>query len=261
MLPFRFSIAALAVCLLAGQASAQLFPNAPWNKRNAVSSQGESSGGCYTDASGNTVCPSAAPVAVAPQPVPPLAPNYSQSSYATSVQQNYVQNSGGSSGSAGGYYQSASTIGGYGSAGSSLQVGGFDPQGYVITSIGSTIAPQIACRCVNCNCVNCNCNAGGMQANGFAVESLAISDRMAFRRALLAAGRQARDSGEITSMEFFALSAASRSPRVLERMQAAVHEAAIEEGLATTQAIDWDSLIVFIEKLIPIIIKLIELFS
>lgn len=256
----RLAMAAMAVCLLAGQASAQLFPNAPWNNRDSASSQ---SGGCYTDASGNTVCPSAIPVAPQPVPpmvVPPLAPNYSQSSYATSVQQNYVQNSGGCTGSAGSYYQSASS-GGYGSAGSGLQVGGLDPQGYVITSVGSTISPQIACRCANCTCVNCTCNASGAQANGLAVESLAISDRMAFRRALLAAGRQARDSGEITSMEFFALSAASRSPRVLERMQAAVHEAAIEEGLATTQAIDWDSLIVFIEKLIPIIIKLIELFS
>jgi hypothetical protein len=62
-------------------------------------------------------------------------------------------------------------------------------------------------------------------------------------------------------MEYFALSAASRNPRVLEKMQAAVHEAAIEEGLASTQAIDWSSLIDFIEKLIPIIIKLIDLFS
>lgn len=257
---FRLAMAVVAVCLMAGQASAQLFPNAPWNKRNSVSSE---AGGCYTDASGNMVCPSAAPAAPVAPPVvvPPLAPSYAQSSYATSVQQNYVQNSGGCTGSASGYYSSASSAGGYGSAGSSLQVVGgvVPPRGYVITSVGSTLSPEIACRCVNCNCVNCN--ASGMQANGSAVESLAISDRMAFRRALLAAGRQARDSGEITSMEFFALSAASRSPRVLERMQAAVHEAAIEEGLATTQAIDWDGLIQFIEKLIPIIIKLIELFS
>jgi hypothetical protein len=99
------------------------------------------------------------------------------------------------------------------------------------------------------------------QSNALEVTQLRIGGRSSFRKSLLAAGRKARDAGEITSLEFFLLSAASRNPATLERMQAAVHEAAIEEGLATTQAIDWDQLIVFIEKLIPIIIKLIELFG
>ena len=84
---------------------------------------------------------------------------------------------------------------------------------------------------------------------------------MAFRRSLLEAARNARKSGEITAVEFFMLSAASRNPATLDKMQAAIHEAAIEEGLATAQAIDWNSLIDFIEKLIPIIIKLIDLFG
>jgi len=97
--------------------------------------------------------------------------------------------------------------------------------------------------------------------NSADVSMLRVGNRMAFRKSLLAAGRNARDSGQITGLEFFLLSAASRNPATLEKMQAAVHEAAIEEGLATTQAIDWDSLIEFIEKLIPIIIKLIELFG
>jgi hypothetical protein len=113
------------------------------------------------------------------------------------------------------------------------------PDGSVVTSVGVTVASKPAED----------------------VAMLRIGDRATFRKSLLAAGRKARDSGQITGLEFFLLSAASRNPTTLEKMQAAVHEAAIEEGLATTQAIDWDSLIEFIEKLIPIIIKLIELFG
>jgi hypothetical protein len=131
---------------------------------------------------------------------------------------------------------------GYGSTGS-FRVGYVLPDGAVVVSIGSTVDPAI------------------VQAGTAQVEALAIGDRRDFRKTLLEAARQARQAGEITPMEYFALSAASRNPRVLEKMQASLHEAAIEEGLATTQAIDWSSLIDFIEKLIPIIIKLIDLFS
>lgn len=140
------------------------------------------------------------------------------------------------------------STGGLGSAGSRSggSTGGFGvgtrlPDGSIVTSVGVTSAAT--------------------QTNALEVTQLRIGDRSSFRKSLLAAGRKARDAGEITSLEFFLLSAASRNPATLERMQAAVHEAAIEEGLATTQAIDWDQLIVFIEKLIPIIIKLIELFG
>lgn len=125
-------------------------------------------------------------------------------------------------------------------------VGGFvvgqrDSDGAVITSIATS--PTVA--------------KSGTQV----VEQLAIGDRIKFRRSLLAAAKQARNAGDITPAQYFLLSAASRNPLVLDRIQQAVHEAAIEEGLATAQAIDWDSLIGFIEKLIPIIIQLIDLFS
>jgi len=131
----------------------------------------------------------------------------------------------------------------YGSSGSSFRVGSVLPDGSVVTSIGSTIDPAIA------------------QAAEAGIQALGIGDRVKFRRALLQAARQARDAGEITAGQFFLLSAASRNPNVLEKMQGAVHEAAIEEGLATTQAPDWDGLISFIEKLIPLIIQLINLFG
>jgi hypothetical protein len=154
------------------------------------------------------------------------------SSYAVPYAAPVVAKSYGSTGSAS-----------YGSTGSSFGVGYVLPDGAVVVSIGSTIDPAI------------------VQTATAQVETLAIGDRRDFRKSLLEAARKARQAGEITPMEYFALSAASRNPRVLEKMQAAVHEAAIEEGLASTQAIDWSSLIDFIEKLIPIIIKLIDLFS
>lgn len=259
----RSVIAVMAVSMLAGQASAQLFPNAPWNTGTRFS---QASGNCP---GGNCPTATAAPSArhwsypgtisnhlegahgvptagmsrqqmlnlhdslhegTAPTMKQSLPVPYAAASYA--MPQVAVK----SFGSTGSMARS------YGSSGS-LVVGGLDPQGHVIVSIGSTVSPEIA------------------QAGTSTIETLSIGDRRDFRKALLAAGRQARDAGEISSMEFFALSAASRSPRVLEKMQAAVHEAAIEEGLATTQAINWDGLINFIEKLIPIIIKLIDLFS
>lgn len=157
--------------------------------------------------------------------VAPFVSNYSS----------YTVQSGG--GSTGGLGSVGSRSGG--STGN-LWIGKVLPDGSIVTSVGVTSVAQ---------------------PNSLEVTQLRIGDRSSFRKSLLAAGRQARDSGQITSLEFFLLSAASRNPATLERMQAAVHEAAIEEGLATTQAIDWDSLITFIEKLIPIIIKLIELFG
>jgi hypothetical protein len=47
----------------------------------------------------------------------------------------------------------------------------------------------------------------------------------------------------------------------LANIQAWVHENAIQEGLATTQAPDWNAIIDFIERLVPLIIQLIDLFG
>ncbi len=235
----RFCIALLAIAMMGQNSFAQLFPNARWNQGTTIDADG-----CTVDvATGRKLsCPLArrntapapAPTAVVETFVEPTPqPSYVLSSYAAPSAPVVIR-SGGSSG--------GSTPASYGSSGGG-GVGSRDAQGHVITSIGSTVSPTIS--------------ATGTQA----IQPLAIGDRIKFRRALLAAARQARESGEITAIQFFMLSAASRNPNVLDKMQAAVHEAAIEEGLATAQAIDWDALISFIEKLIPIIIQLIDLFS
>jgi len=263
----RIVMALVALSLFAGQADAQLFPNAFWNRSTTVSSDTCPGDVCPTgrgvlrpnvNVNVNTASPSLVEqhnfehngywggpqwtwpgdlqthLATSHNVAPP-APQYAQSSYATAPQTVYVQRSGGSSGSA---------VRSGGSSGS-IRTVCVDACGNVITSVGSTVSPQLQLQ---------------PQASG-GVQQLAIGDRVAFRRSLLEAARNARKSGEITAVEFFMLSAASRNPATLDKMQAAIHEAAIEEGLATAQAIDWNSLIDFIEKLIPIIIKLIDLFG
>jgi predicted nuclease of predicted toxin-antitoxin system len=97
------------------------------------------------------------------------------------------------------------------------------------------------------------------------VEALANINSLAERRkcikAVMQAARQSRDDGKITSFDVATLSILSRTPASMAKIQAVIHETAIEEGLATATAIDWDALISFIEKLIPLIIKLIGLFG
>lgn len=87
------------------------------------------------------------------------------------------------------------------------------------------------------------------------------SDTQKFKKALLESARIARRSGEIGIGQHLAIIAAAQRPQKLEEMKTAVHELAIEDGLATAQAIDWNQLIGFLEKLIPVIIQLIGLFK
>lgn len=253
-------LAVLAVLFCTANAQAQLFPNAPWNQTKQVGA----SSGCP-----NGQCPTAmAPATQQPGhwSFPGTIESHLEGTHGVATagmtrQQKLNLHDSLHEGTAGqnvvvsvpraagyvkpfvSYYQApTATSSGNGSSGGGSS-GGFGvgtrlPDGSIVTSVGVTLA-----------------------AKPEDVSMLRIGDRATFRKSLLAAGRKARDSGQITGLEFFLLSAASRNPATLEKMQAAVHEAAIEEGLATTQAIDWNSLIEFIEKLIPIIIKLIELFG
>ena len=210
------------VALLPATAQAQVFPRLFGAKSTAAQS------GCP-----GGVCPIArTAVAVATAPVRAVA-------RVAENRGNYPAVS-----SASGYGSSGSVVGG-GSTGS-LVVGSVLSDGSVVTSVGVSVVALEAPASVE---------AKEMRAVG------AVGDRVAFRRALLTAGRQARESGKITTMEFFVLSAASRNPVALQRMMEAVHEAAIEDGMASVGAIDWDKLLNFIEKLIPLIVKLIDLFS
>ena len=92
-------------------------------------------------------------------------------------------------------------------------------------------------------------------------EASIMSARRDFRQSFLVAVKQARDAGDITAFQHGRLVVASLRPRELANIQAWVHENAIQEGLATTQAPDWSAIISFIKELIPLIIQLIDLFS
>ena len=83
------------------------------------------------------------------------------------------------------------------------------------------------------------------------------SDSAKFRKNLLEAARLARRSGDISIFQHLAIISASRNLKTLEKLKGDVHELAIEDGMASIQAIDWDKLLAFIEKLLPIILKLI----
>lgn len=83
------------------------------------------------------------------------------------------------------------------------------------------------------------------------------SDSAKFRKNLLEAARLARRSGDISVFQHLAIIRVSRNVKELERLKGDIHELAIEDGMASIQAIDWDKLLAFIEKLLPIILKLI----
>ena len=103
------------------------------------------------------------------------------------------------------------------------------------------------------------------------VTVLRLGDRAKFKRNLMQAAK-ARvqpgvtdpaelEPGKITQDQYDALNFAIKFPGVAQKIEAALHETAIENGLASAQAIDWDKLADFIERMIPIILKLIDLFS
>lgn len=133
---------------------------------------------------------------------------------------------------------SSGTIRGYGSSGSSFGVGTVFADGAVVVSVGPVADP-----------------VPSMAAE---VSAARKSD---FRKAFLKAAKEARDKGDITPLQHGRLVVTAMRPRELANIQAWVHENAIQEGMATTQSPDWDALLEFLEKLIPLIIQLIDLFS
>ncbi len=259
--------------LLAGlcsSASGQLFPNAPWNK-NRVSS---------SDCPGG-VCP-VNQAAVNPAPghwsYPGTIDNHLEEDHGVSTAgmtrqqkldlhdslhegtapavrrapftsragyQTVTVSKSGSYGSCGG------TRVNYGSSGGSysFRVGGFDKDGYLITSIGTTQT----------------------QSSQAEVSSLGVRKRKASREAILEAANKAHSESTISSDELRAIRLACKSPRMLATIEDMIIEKAINSGAYSftlkangevdKAAIDWEAIGDFILKIAPIIFKLIELFA
>lgn len=86
-----------------------------------------------------------------------------------------------------------------------------------------------------------------------------IGDRIAARRAIMAAASKALKADNISFSQYLLLAGATRHQPTLDRLMDTIHEAAIADGMATTQAINWDGLAAFLERIMPIILQIIQL--
>ena len=79
------------------------------------------------------------------------------------------------------------------------------------------------------------------------------------------AAMAARRNREIGAIQHWRIQAALRRPRTAARIYAGVVDEALAagqvDGLADTDGFDWDSILAFIEKLLPLILKIISIFS
>jgi hypothetical protein len=93
------------------------------------------------------------------------------------------------------------------------------------------------------------------------VETQSVADNVIFRRVLLKAASNQRRAGNISIEDYLVIARSARNPAKLQELRDALQDAAVEEGLATATAINWEGIADFIERLLPIILKLIELFG
>lgn len=129
---------------------------------------------------------------------------------------------------------------------SAFYVGGYNYEGYLITSIGSS-------------------------ASTSTVSALGVRSRKVSREAILEAANKAHADCTINSDELRAIKIACMSPRMLSKIEDLIIEKAQNSGAYTfalkangevdKQAINWEAIGDFIVKIAPIIFKLIELFA
>jgi hypothetical protein len=153
--------------------------------------------------------------------------------------------------------RSANTVQSYGSSGSAVNYGssgsaayGYDRDGALITSVGVPYASSVS--------------------SGEA-SSLGFRQRRASREVIVEAATQAHADGTITETELKAIRLASRSPRMLARMEDLILEKAQSSGAYSfaldsngdviKAAINWEAIGDFILKIAPIIFKFIEMFA
>lgn len=86
-----------------------------------------------------------------------------------------------------------------------------------------------------------------------------------FGETLREAAKQARADRSIGLIQYWRINAASKNPRQLQRIYAGVIDegiaAGVIDGRASADAFDWEQLLAFIERMLPLILKLISLFG
>lgn len=86
-----------------------------------------------------------------------------------------------------------------------------------------------------------------------------------FAESVCSAAAAARKNREIGLIQMWRINAATRNPRQLAKIYAGVCDEAMQAGLFASEddeyGIDWSSLLAFIEKLLPLILQLISIFS
>jgi len=122
----------------------------------------------------------------------------------------------------------------------------------------------LAFFCLLCSMVPC------VSAQGPVAEQVMANK---FRQSLLRAASEAAKSGEIRRVDVIKLRVASLSPAFLEQaQQLAVIQMSMsgedlgnlpidDDGKIEVSRIDWEGLITFLERLIPLILKMIDLFA
>lgn len=164
----------------------------------------------------------------------------------------YSTSSGGSTGSMGGSSGSMVVVRSYGSSGGGSGYGfGYDTDGALITSVGVPVA------------------ASAVDPSSD-VSSLGLFRKKTSRQAILDACQEAHVQGTLTASQLQAIKLATRSPRMLQRMEDLIVERAQTSGAyaftldskgdVVMSAINWEAIGDFILKIAPIIFKLIELF-
>jgi hypothetical protein len=103
------------------------------------------------------------------------------------------------------------------------------------------------------------------------VSATGIKQRRSSRAAIIAAAEQAHAACTIDSQQLQAIKLASRSPRMLSRMEDLILTQAQASGAyslpmdangeVVSALVDWDGIAEFITKLMPLILKLIEMFA
>ena len=148
-------------------------------------------------------------------------------------------------------FQSVQSVRSYGSNGSAQSYGSTG-SGYSMGSNGSAVVSY---------------GSSGSSV----VSATGIKQRRSSRAAIIAAAEQAHAACTIDSAQLQAIKLASRSPRMLSRMEDLILTQAQASGAyslpmdangdVVAAAVDWDGIAEFITKLMPLILKLIEMFA